>query len=88
MIEPDQPLFKKGESVLKKIRQILGGLSQEEFARRIGVSGQTVSRWERGIWNPQLTLPQIKALERELSSRQLRFQDLPDTFGPVTDDID
>ena len=83
MINPSRPLFKQGESALKTLRKLLGDISQEEFARRIGVSGHTVSRWERGVWNATLTLPQIKSLEKELNSIGLTFQDLPDTFEPL-----
>jgi DNA-binding transcriptional regulator YiaG len=36
---------------IKAIRKELG-LSKSEFARRVGVSFITVSRWERGISEP------------------------------------
>lgn len=36
---------------IKALRQRLG-LTQEEFARKLGVSFPTVNRWERGHFNP------------------------------------
>ena len=71
---------------LKSLRELLGGISQEELARRISASGQTVSRWERG-GNAQLSIPQIKALESELSSIGLRFQDLADDLSYQEDSV-
>lgn len=38
---------------IKSIREGLG-LTQEEFARKIGVSWSTVARWERGKAKPSL----------------------------------
>ncbi|MEO0645246.1 MAG: helix-turn-helix transcriptional regulator [Cyanobacteria bacterium J06650_10] len=65
---------------MKKLRELLGGISQEELARRISASGQTVSRWERGQ-NAQLSIPQIKALEEILESLNLKFRDLSDDLS-------
>ena len=70
--------FKNGESPLKKLRED-AGLSQQEFANRIGVGIATVSRWERGVSPAMLTVPQMKALCRVLG---LAIEDLPDNFGP------
>lgn len=78
MLEPDQS--NKGAIGLKTLRELLGGISQEELARRISASGQTVSRWERG-GNALLSIPQIKALEVELSNIGLKFQDLADDLS-------
>ncbi|MEQ8959278.1 MAG: helix-turn-helix transcriptional regulator [Coleofasciculus sp. C2-GNP5-27] len=38
-----------GESPLKQLREAVG-LTQEELARRIGVSTKTISNWERGAY--------------------------------------
>jgi len=45
--------FKKTDypSLLKEIREQLG-LSQEDLARRLGVSLATVNRWENGLSKP------------------------------------
>lgn len=39
------------------------GLSQEAFAKRLGVSVNTVTRWERGVMRPKgLSLVALKRL--------------------------
>ncbi|MEP0949399.1 MULTISPECIES: helix-turn-helix transcriptional regulator [Cyanophyceae] len=55
------------------------GLTQVELARRIGVSDRAVRAWEKGEYPPTLTIPQIRALCREL---QVPFDELPSDFGP------
>lgn len=72
----------EGESPLKKLRDELGDISQEEFARRIGTSVRTVSRWEAGDSIPTFTIPQVKALARLLESYGKSVYDLPNEFGP------
>ncbi len=53
---------------IKTIREKLG-LTQEALARLIGVSFQTVNRWERGGFKPSpLALEKIKKLEIEEKS--------------------
>jgi Predicted transcriptional regulator len=69
------------ESPLKMIREQLD-LSQEQFARLIGVSSKSVSNWERGVTPASLGIAQIKALDRLLRSKGLSIQGLPDNFGP------
>jgi len=49
---------------IKKIRTGLG-ISQEDFARLIGVSVGTVNRWEREFFKPsKLAIEKIKSLQR------------------------
>ncbi len=62
------------------------GLSQAELAKRIPdrsgqktTTQQAISRWERGIDQPQLTVAQMKALCRALN---VSLEQLPDDFGP------
>jgi putative transcriptional regulator len=69
----------EGGSPLKKLRE-QAGLSQEELARRIGVSVKTVSNWERGVYPATMTVPQTKALCKALG---VVLDDLPDNFGPI-----
>ena len=38
------------------------GLTQDDIACALGVSGQTVSNWERGKSIPTLTIDQVKIL--------------------------
>ena len=37
-------------------------LSQDDIAKTLGVSKQTISNWEREVTIPTLTIPQIKKL--------------------------
>ncbi len=49
---------------LRTLRDALG-LTQQQFADRLGVSSQTVSRWERGEARPsEPTLARIRALQQ------------------------
>jgi len=67
---------------LKVIRERLG-YTQLEFAKKIGVTSVTISRWERGVAPALLTIPQVKALSRELRTLGLTIDNLPDSLGPV-----
>lgn len=67
------------ESPLKQLRDRLG-LTQEELSRLCGIPLRTYVRWERGEATPRPTIPQVKALCREL---QIAIEDLPDEFGPT-----
>lgn len=71
--------------VLRRLREAVG-LTQAELARRIPDKTRTktltqaaISRWENGEDEPELTIPQTRALCRALD---LAFEDLPDDFGP------
>jgi putative transcriptional regulator len=70
-----------GQSPLKRLRNDFC-MSQEEFARAIGVGLRTISRWEAGVNIPSFTLPQLKALDRLLRANGKTIQDLPDSFAP------
>jgi DNA-binding transcriptional regulator YiaG len=51
---------------LKKLRESLG-IRQEEFARRLGISTQSVHRWERGHFKPsRLAMQAIQRLKEEV----------------------
>lgn len=69
-----------GESPLRKLREELG-MSQEEFARQIGTSARTISRWEVGDSVPTFTIAQMKALDQLLRARGKSLNDLPDQFA-------
>jgi len=47
-------------SPLKKIREA-AGLSQEELAGLMDVSVSSISKWERGVTEPTMTVAQMKA---------------------------
>ncbi len=52
------------KDTIKQIRETLG-LTQEDFAREIGATGITVSRWERGKAKPsRMAVRNIEALAR------------------------
>ena len=52
--------------VVKSLRKAIG-LTQEQFAAKIGVTLSTVNRWEKGRNKPQsLAIKQINALRRVL----------------------
>jgi len=68
----------QGESPLKKLRESVG-LTQQELATRCGMGLRTYIRWETGETVARPTIPQIKALCREL---KIPVEELPDEFGP------
>lgn len=53
------------ESELKKLRE-RAGLSQSALAKLVGVTGKTVSNWERGVTRVDLSLSQVKELSSVL----------------------
>jgi|GraSoiStandDraft_29_1057270.scaffolds.fasta_scaffold922880_2 transcriptional regulator with XRE-family HTH domain len=58
---------------IREMRSSYGGtgLSQEALAQKIGVSTNTISRWETGTYEP--TLNDLEALSRELGLSILEF---------------
>lgn len=71
----DTIILKEGERVdaaeIKALRKTLG-LSQERFARTVGVTLVTVRRWEQGHSKPSyLAMGNLEQLKRELESKQL-----------------
>ncbi|VEP14144.1 putative transcriptional regulator [Hyella patelloides LEGE 07179] len=44
------------------------GLTQRQVAEAVGVTVQTVSNWETGLYNPKLTLEQVDKLCQVLQS--------------------
>jgi putative transcriptional regulator len=78
MVKKDTSGSQESNSPLKRLREE-AGLSQQELASRIGVGLATISRWERGVSEAMLTVPQMKALCRELGKS---IEELPDEFGP------
>lgn len=72
-------------SPLKQLRQ-RAGLTQAELAKQIPdkagsgtLSQRAVSAWERGEYQPELTIPQMKALCKALG---VTLDQLPDDFRP------
>ncbi|MEG4214500.1 helix-turn-helix transcriptional regulator [Microcoleus sp. Pol14C6] len=73
------PRSEDEESHLKKLREELE-MSQEDLARELGVSSQTISRWELGKNVPTFTVKQMKALEKLLATIGRSIGDLPDNL--------
>ena len=76
---------RKSKGMFQVLRE-RAGLTQAGLAklipskRSIGNINQTsISDWERGITQPELTIPQVKALCRALG---VDLDELPDDFGP------
>jgi transcriptional regulator with XRE-family HTH domain len=60
-----KPFSQESESELKKLRQ-RAGLSQSALAKLVGVTGKTVSNWERGVTPANLNFAQVKELSSVL----------------------
>lgn len=82
----DQPQKRETPiSPLKKLR-LRVGLTQAELAKQIPdkagsgtLSQRAVSAWERGEYQPELTIPQMKALCKVL---RITLDELPDDLSP------
>lgn len=85
MIDPRlleiQAKVQRGESVLKAIREALG-YTRRELADKLQTTETTIYRWESGRSPATFTVPQMKALARELRAIRLNIEDLPDDIGP------
>lgn len=86
MSPENQQTPEESTSALKKLR-LQAGLTQAELAKLIPdktgsgtLSQRAVSAWERGEYQPELTIPQMKALCRALG---VTLDDLPDDFRPA-----
>ena len=62
-------IIRIGECILDYRKQ--HGLTQSEFGELLGVSTQAVSKWERGLSSPDVSLINRIAVELKLSIAQL-----------------
>jgi len=69
----------KEVSPLAMLRKIRGNITQDELGDVIGVTGNTVSRWELGTVKPKLEPWQVKKLCKFLN---ITIDELPDSFAP------
>jgi transcriptional regulator with XRE-family HTH domain len=76
-----EPEENKIESPLKTLRELLG-FTQLQFANLLGLSPNTVSRWERGEGKPTFTPGQWKKLLAEMARVNLGVENLPDDLSP------
>ncbi|NJL23117.1 MAG: helix-turn-helix transcriptional regulator [Leptolyngbyaceae cyanobacterium SM1_3_5] len=70
-----------------KILRLKAGLTQADLAARIPdkagnktLSARAISAWERGEYQPELTIPQVKALCKAL---EITLDELPDDMRPT-----
>lgn len=63
-----------------RIARIENGLSQKELALKIGVSQQTIAKWEKGITTPS-QFSQIRAISKELAAQPKAI--FPDIFSQL-----
>ena len=58
------------KKAIKNLRQSLG-LTQEAFARELGVSRAAVAKWEAGDFKPSpLAMRQIERLKKEVGNKE------------------
>ena len=70
-------------SVFYQIRETTG-MNQSELADLLDTNVTTLSRWENGKSNPNLSFKQIKTLDILLKGMGLSLSDLPDDpFGRI-----
>jgi DNA-binding XRE family transcriptional regulator len=63
---------------LKQVREKLE-MTQEEFGQALGISNNTISRYERGVHkNITFTITQVKRLQDLLEQAGMTIKDLPD----------
>jgi transcriptional regulator with XRE-family HTH domain len=60
-----------------RIARIESGLSQKELSLKVGVSQQTIAKWERGVTTPS-QFSQIKQVAKELDAKPACI--FPDVF--------
>ncbi len=73
--------LKKGVSYLKQLREAVD-ISQESFARKMGVSTKTVYRWEAGVYSVNFSGSQWKVFCKEvLFPLGIDVLDIPDDLG-------
>ena len=62
---------------LKQVRERLN-MTQDEFARELGITGRTIRNHETGANQLRLSLGQIKRLKELLEQAGMSIDDLPD----------
>lgn len=77
MVDDNKLNFNPDVPTLKQVREKLG-MTQEEFGRALGISNNTISRYERGVHkNITFTLAQMKRLQDLLEQAGMSIRDLP-----------
>ena len=78
MARPKKGQPQETDSPFKKLR-LAAGLSQEDLVRVTGLSGSSISRWERGLAEPTMTVYQMKAFCKAVNKA---LDELPDSLIP------
>jgi transcriptional regulator with XRE-family HTH domain len=82
MARPKKGQPQETDSPFKKLR-LEAGLSQEDLVRLTGLSGSSISRWERGLAEPTMTVYQMKAFCKAVNKT---LDELPDSLLPQSKD--
>jgi transcriptional regulator with XRE-family HTH domain len=84
MARPKKGQPQETDSPFKKLR-LAAGLSQEDLVRITGISGSSISRWERGLAEPTMTVYQMKAFCKAVNKT---LDELPDSLLPPQSEDD
>jgi len=84
MARPKKGQPQETDSPFKKLR-LEAGLSQEDLVRLTGLSGSSISRWERGLAEPTMTVYQMKAFCKAVNKT---LDELPDSLLPPQSEDD
>jgi transcriptional regulator with XRE-family HTH domain len=79
MVVQNRLIISSEQSVLPQILKPLG-LNYRQFARRLGLSINTLEKYRYGITKCKLSTPQIKIMIEILEEVGLTFHDLPDDW--------
>ncbi|HEY9710506.1 MAG TPA: helix-turn-helix transcriptional regulator [Oculatellaceae cyanobacterium] len=76
MVDDKNSNFNPNEPILKQVRERLG-MTQEEFARELGMTRETIGRHERGVHRIRFTISQVQQLVELMEQAGLSIKDLP-----------
>ena len=78
MVNNQDSNFNPNVPSLKQVRERLG-MTQEEFGQALGITRESINRYERGVHQRiKFTIAQMKRLQDLLEQAGLSIQDLPD----------
>lgn len=78
MADEQKKNFNPNLPALKQVRERLG-MTQEEFGQALGITRESISRYERGVHKRiKFTIAQMKRLQDILEQAGMTIRDLPD----------
>ena len=78
MVDDQKQDFNPDVPTLKQVRERLG-MTQEEFGQALGITRESINRYERGVHQRiKFTISQMKRLQELLEQAGLSIKDLPD----------